>query len=299
MHSGHRAVIGELCRRADEHGLVPGVVTFDPHPLAVVAPDRAPAMLTDIEQRIELLEGLGVELVGVVAFDAATRNWSATEFAVGLLADTLAARLVLAGEDFRFGRDRSGDVAALRRLGEAHGFNVVIVPLVGGGRASSRSLRALIAAGEVEAVAVELERPHEVRGVAHRRGEALIAEIPAGMAMPPPGVYATGQGASEICRQRCARRRCAGVVLGADPDSCGAPEFARHPDGTRRVGRCGTHAPAHQGPRPGLTAGSLITRTPGREPRPESCWWGSCPGPDRPRPGDEPDPTPRLPEVPA
>ena len=226
MHSGHRAVLGVLCRRAGEQGLIPGVVTFDPHPLAVVAPDRAPAMLTDVEQRIELLGGLGIELVAVVAFDAATRNWSAAEFAVGLLADTLAARVVLAGEDFRFGRDRSGDVAALRLLGESHGFETVVLPLVGGGRpASSRALRAMIAAGEVGAVAAELERPHEVRGTARRHGAGLVAQIPPGMALPAPGTYAAlvGRDAGEALPAAVDVAGGVGVrLLGADPGFDGA-----------------------------------------------------------------------------
>lgn len=221
MHSGHRAVLAELCRRAGEQGLLPGVVTFDPHPLTVVAPDRAPAMLTDIEQRIELLGRLGVELVAVVAFDSVTRDWSAAEFAVGLLAETLVARVVIAGEDFRFGRDRSGDVAALRLLGESHGFETVVVPLVGGGRpASSRALRALVAEGAVEAVAAELERPHEVRGLAGRRGEALVVEVPPGMAVPPPGIYAglVGRDAGEALPAAIRIDDGVGVrVLGSDP----------------------------------------------------------------------------------
>ena len=191
LHSGHRAVLAELHAHAGRLGVVPGVVTFDPHPLAVVAPERAPAMITDVEQRLELLAEMGLGLVAVVAFDEATRAWSPAEFALGLLADTLRARVVLAGKDFRFGRDRSGDVAVLRELGRSGGYETVVVPLVGAGRpASSSALRALIAAGDVAAVAAELTRPHEVRGVAHGSGGSLTVAVSPGMAVPGAGVYA-------------------------------------------------------------------------------------------------------------
>jgi riboflavin kinase/FMN adenylyltransferase len=201
MHSGHRSVLAAVCRHAMAGGLLPGVVTFDPHPLAVVAPDRAPAMITDIDQRLELLEGLGMKLVAVVAFDEVTRAWSPSDFALGLLAGTLRARVVLAGEDFRFAKDRAGDVGVLRELGVIGGYGTEVVPLVGAGRsASSSAVRALIAAGEVGAAADELERPHEVRGVATVGDGVIAIAVPPGMAMPPAGAYAGNVGRSSIER---------------------------------------------------------------------------------------------------
>ncbi|MBI5156807.1 MAG: FAD synthetase family protein [Acidimicrobiia bacterium] len=202
MHSGHRSVLAAVCRHAAAGGLRPGVVTFDPHPLAVVAPDRAPAMITDIDQRLELLEGLGMELVAVVAFDEVTRAWSPSDFALGLLAGTLRARVVLAGEDFRFAKDRVGDVGVLRELGAIGGFETEVVPLVGGAArpASSSAVRALIAAGDVAAAADELERPHEVRGVAAVREGVVAIAVPPAMAMPPAGAYAGNVGRSSTER---------------------------------------------------------------------------------------------------
>jgi riboflavin kinase/FMN adenylyltransferase len=200
LHSGHRSVLAAVRSHAAAAGLIPGVVTFDPHPLAVVAPDRAPAMITDIEQRLELLEGMGMGLVAVVTFDEATRAWSPADFALGLLAGTLRARTVLAGEDFRFAKDRAGDVAVLRQLGAAGGYQTVVLPLVGAGRpASSSALRALVAAGEVEAVAAELGRPHEVRADAVSGSDPMIVSMPTGIAVPAPGIYAgnVGHGAGE------------------------------------------------------------------------------------------------------
>jgi riboflavin kinase/FMN adenylyltransferase len=201
MHSGHRSVLAAVCRHAETDGLLPGVVTFDPHPLAVVAPDRAPAMITDIDQRLELLEGMGMELVAVVAFDEVTRAWSPSDFALGLLAGTLRARVVLAGEDFRFAKDRAGDVGVLRELGVIGGYETEVVPLVGADRpASSSAVRALIAAGDVGAAADELERPHEVRGVATVGSGVIAIMVPPGMAMPPPGAYAGNVGRSSTER---------------------------------------------------------------------------------------------------
>jgi riboflavin kinase/FMN adenylyltransferase len=194
IHAGHRAVLGALGAAASRSGLLPGVVTFDPHPLTVVAPERAPAMLTGIGHRIELLADFGVELVAVVGFDEATRNWTPEHFAVDLLAGTLAARVVLAGEDFRFGRDRAGDVAGLRRMGEPAGFETVVVPLVEGGRSSSSVLRAMIASGDLAGASAELGRPHEVRGVVRRHPTGCHMVLPAGMALPPPGGYAVTVG---------------------------------------------------------------------------------------------------------
>jgi riboflavin kinase/FMN adenylyltransferase len=227
LHSGHRAVLAALRQRAAAQGVVPGVVTFDPHPLAVVAPERAPAMLTDIDQRVGLLVAQGVELIAVVEFDAATRNWTPERFAVGLLAETLAARVVIAGEDFRFGRDRSGDVAGLRALGAEHGFETVVVPLVGGDRpASSSALRALVAAGEVAAVAAELERPHEIRGRVRRGETGLVAEVPAAAALPAPGRYAAmvGRTADEAIAAEITISDAVGIRLRAPDPGLGGSE---------------------------------------------------------------------------
>ena len=188
LHSGHRTVLAELRSHADRIGVIPGVVTFDPHPLSVVAPEHAPALITDIEQRLELFEGRGIGLVAVVAFDAATRVWSPSDFALGLLAETLRARAVLVGEDFRFGRDRTGDITVLHQLGGVGGFETVVIPLVGAdGLASSSAVRTLIASGDVEAVAVELGRPHEVRG--SMSVTPPIVTVPSGLAVPGPGRY--------------------------------------------------------------------------------------------------------------
>lgn len=203
LHAGHRAVLALLRRRAAERGLESAVITFDPHPLQVVVPEHAPRLLTGIEHRLELLAEAEVDLAAVVLFDEEMRALTPAAFAAAVLADALHARLVVVGEDFRFGRNRLGNVASLAELGDVHGFAVEVVPLLGGqAPISSTRVRALVAEGRVEEAAAALGRPHEVRGLVvpgDGRGRRLgfptanIALAP-GLAVPPAGVYAVRAG---------------------------------------------------------------------------------------------------------
>ncbi len=204
LHAGHRAVLGLLARRAEElGGLETAVVTFDPHPLAVVAPEHAPLLLTDIPHRLELLAEAGLDVAAVVPFGQETRLLTPAAFASVVLAGALRARLVAVGEDFRFGHHRLGNVASLSELGDAHGFAAEILPLVGGqAPISSTRVRAMVAAGKVEAAAAALGRPHEVRGTVvagDGRGRTLgfptaNLALPPGLAVPADGVYAVRAG---------------------------------------------------------------------------------------------------------
>lgn len=204
LHAGHRAVLGLLQRRAEEMGgLETVVVTFDPHPLAVVAPEHAPLLLTDIPHRLQLLERAGLDLAAVVTFGEEMRLLTPAAFASVVLAGALGARLVVVGEDFRFGHHRLGNVASLAELGDAHGFAAEVLPLVGGqAPISSTRVRAMVAAGEVEAAAAALGRPHEVRGkvvAGDGRGRALgfptaNLALARGLALPGRGVYAVRAG---------------------------------------------------------------------------------------------------------
>ena len=204
LHAGHRAVLALLRRRAVElGGLETAVVTFDPHPLQVVSPEHAPRLLVGLPHRLELLAETGVDLTAVVPFDEETRLLTPAAFAATVLAGALRARLVVVGEDFRFGHHRLGNVASLAELGDAHGFAVEILPLVGGqAPISSTRVRAMVAAGEVEEAAAALGRPHEVRGTVGTgdgRGRKLgfptaNVALPTGLAVPRRGVYAVRAG---------------------------------------------------------------------------------------------------------
>ncbi len=200
VHAGHRHVLKLLRSMAADRELPEaGIVTFDPHPLSVVAPEFAPPLLTTVEQRLELFADLGLDLAAVVTFDETLRGLSPAAFAGRVLGDALGARLVVVGEDFRFGRDRTGNVASLAELGDAHGFEGIAIPLVGADRpVSSTSIRALVAAGDVAGAAHALQRHHEIRGlVVHGDGRGTgigfataNLELPEGLAIPGSGVYA-------------------------------------------------------------------------------------------------------------
>jgi len=203
VHVGHRHVLAMLARRAAELGVPPAVLTFDPHPLEIVAPQHAPALLTTIAHRIELFSEAGVDLTAVLGFDEAVRDVSPTAFVADTLAADLHARLVVVGEDFRFGRDRTGHVGLLAELGEVHRFEVEVVPLVGGDRPwSSTRIRQMVAAGDVAAARAALGRPHEVWGTVvegDHRGSGIgfptanLATHPRA-ALPANGVYAVTVG---------------------------------------------------------------------------------------------------------
>ena len=178
VHRGHQSVLTTVRRRAAELGGLPvTVATFDRHPLAVVAPERAPKLLTSLEQRLELLESAGVEVTAVLTFDDDLRDLDAEDFVADVLVSALGASLVAVGGDFRFGRGRTGNVEELATIGLGLGFYVEDVALVGGDRPVSwTTIRRLVAAGEVRAAADLLTRPFTLRGAViagARRGRTL------------------------------------------------------------------------------------------------------------------------------
>jgi riboflavin kinase/FMN adenylyltransferase len=198
VHLGHRRIIDLLCRGAGGR-LDTAVLTFDPHPLRVVAPGFVPELLTPLDHKLEIFSELGVDVVAVLAFDQRVGNMSAEEFAGEVIAGAMGADLVVVGENFRFGHRRLGDVAALTEFGNVYGFSVEVAPLVGGRPAlSSTSIRRAIAGGDVAGAAAALGRPHEVRGrVVAGSGRAreigfptANVQLPQDVAVPARGVYA-------------------------------------------------------------------------------------------------------------
>jgi riboflavin kinase/FMN adenylyltransferase len=197
VHRGHQAVLAQCRAHHDELPIV--AVTFDPHPLAVIAPEHAPRRLTTLQRRVELLRAHGADEVRVLAFDAEMAGWSPEEFVVRVIVEQLHADLVVVGDNFRFGHKAAGDVAFLKSAGAAHGFDVEGLAIVSDGEAlSSTRVRELVAAGEVVGAAEVLGRRHEVSGVVRRgdqRGRELgfpTANVPVdeSYAVPPDGVYA-------------------------------------------------------------------------------------------------------------
>jgi riboflavin kinase/FMN adenylyltransferase len=208
VHLGHRALLAELRSRGDADGLTVVVVTFDRHPATVVRPESAPLQLCDLDQKLELLASAGVDRTVVVPFTTERADETAEDFVATVLVGGLGARLVVVGEDFHFGHGRKGNVALLRELGSVAGFAVEGVTLstdaVGadGGPdlpISSTRIRTLVSAGQVEEAATLLGRPHQVRGPVvhgdHRGGPELgystaNVDVPEGICLPAPGIYA-------------------------------------------------------------------------------------------------------------
>ncbi|TDB88104.1 bifunctional riboflavin kinase/FAD synthetase [Actinomadura sp. KC216] len=199
VHRGHQRIVGTAAEEARRRGLRSVVITFDPHPDEVVRPGTHPPLLASTRRRIELLEGLGTDAVVVVPFTLELSQVPPDEFVQSVLVDRLHAAHVIVGEDFRFGHRAKGDVALLRELGEKYDFTTEGMPLVAnGGRISSTYIRGRLDAGEVEAAAGALGRPHRVEGVVvrgHQRGRALgfptanLQTLPH-TAIPADGVYA-------------------------------------------------------------------------------------------------------------
>jgi riboflavin kinase / FMN adenylyltransferase len=202
VHRGHRHVLDSAVKLADELGGLPVVVvTFDPHPLAVLAPDKAPPALTDSGQRLRLLAEGGVDAVLILAFTPEFARISAEGFVREIVFGSLRARGVVVGENFRFGHRAQGDVRLLQALSDEQGVTVTALPLDGPGerRWSSSYVRSRVVSGDVESAASALGRLFSVRGVVVRgaqRGRELgypTANVPVSgtaTAVPADGVYA-------------------------------------------------------------------------------------------------------------
>lgn len=200
LHLGHQAVIDMLLhldgRRARD--AVPTIVTFEPHPALVLAPERELRLIGTLDQRLEGFEALGIEQVRVVTFDQDLANESPSDFVARVLAGEMHAWEIVVGEDFRFGHDRVGDVALLSAEGQRYGFGVYEAPTFGEPRWSSTGVREALEAGDLEVANATLGRPFVLRGrVVHgdaRGGELGYATANVATAalqlVPLQGIYA-------------------------------------------------------------------------------------------------------------
>ncbi len=198
VHVGHQAVLARAVEAAARHGGMAGVMTFDPHPIRLLAPDKAPsAVLTTLRHKAQLVSRLGIGLFVPLPFDAALAQLEADEFFQQLLAAPI--RTLAVGEDWRFGRDRRGDVEFLRARAAGAGFQLEVVPpvMMAGERVSSTRIRQAIRDGSLEAAGRMLGRPYTVCGqvVAGRKlGRQLgfpTANVASGEELTPPdGVWA-------------------------------------------------------------------------------------------------------------
>jgi riboflavin kinase/FMN adenylyltransferase len=166
VHEGHKSLLRrnrELCR---ENGWISSVLTFDPHPTTIVAPERAPHLLTTMEQRLALIAAEGIEQAFVLRFDLNFSHLEPDEFVREVLARGLGAKAVLVGDSFRFGSHHAGNVQTLRTLGEECGFCTEVAPLVviRGRMVSSTAVRELVNTGDVSAACRMLGRPYALEG---------------------------------------------------------------------------------------------------------------------------------------
>ena len=203
VHLGHQAVIRHVRQVAADDGAHSAVLTFDRHPATIVRPESAPQILTDPEQRLELLAQTGIEATIVLTFDQRQSEEPPSEFVERVFVNGLATTAVVVGEDFHFGRNREGNVALLRDLGHRFDFEVVPLELVERDDGvdepvSSTAIRRALAGGDVELASTMLGRPYEVRGkvvMGDQRGRLLgvptaNVEVPNQVCLPADGVYA-------------------------------------------------------------------------------------------------------------
>ncbi|OHC71299.1 MAG: riboflavin biosynthesis protein RibF [Rhodocyclales bacterium GWA2_65_20] len=166
LHLGHRAMLERLVAKAGALGLPAAVMTFEPHPRELFTPEQAPARLTSMREKLALLESCGVERCYLCRFDRKLAALSAEEFIDHILIRGLNVRHVIIGDDFRFGKGRSGDFAMLERAGQLHGFSCEAMHTVevDGERVSSSAVRDALAAGDLEHAARLLGRPYVIAG---------------------------------------------------------------------------------------------------------------------------------------
>ncbi len=199
VHLGHRAVLAGTAEDARARGCTPVALTFEPHPTAAVG-RPAPACLTTIERKLELIARIDPELRVVVQhFDATFAAMTPEQFARQVLVDRCSAQSVRVGANFRFGARRSGDLAALQALGITFGFEAQVAPLLGdvAGRYSSTRARECVSRGDLKGLRHILGRPHAVSGqVVEGQQRARTLGFPTANlswvaeALPPHGVYA-------------------------------------------------------------------------------------------------------------
>jgi len=203
MHRGHWAVLQEIRRRAVATGRRSVLLTFDPHPLTVVRPDRAPLMLTTATEKKEILAESGLDFAVFLRFTQVLAAYPPERFVEEILVRRLGVSELVVGHDHHFGRGRAGDAEMLQTIGAERGFTVDVVGPVGGDSGdspvSSTRIREAISQGDLRAAAAGLGRVYSMRGTVVR-GEGRGHELGFPTAnlriqgerklVPPPGIYA-------------------------------------------------------------------------------------------------------------
>lgn len=200
VHRGQRSALDLVVARATELGVPSVVITFDPHPVAVLRPEQAPPLLTTLPQKEKLLEEAGISVVLVLRFNSELAKIPARRFVRELLHDKLDLKEIYVGSSFMFGHGREGNLSLLQEMGEDLGFRAFGVDEVhhAGERISSSRIRRTISEGKVGEAMEMLGRPYSISGViargdrmGKRLGWPTINLVPENRLLPLDGVYAS------------------------------------------------------------------------------------------------------------
>jgi riboflavin kinase/FMN adenylyltransferase len=203
VHIGHQSLFHEVIERADEIEGTSVAITFEPHPIKVLTNNGSPPLITMFEQKLELIESTGIDVLVCIPFTRETAGITAEDFVKKILVDRLGMRVIIVGQDYTFGRNRSGNVALLQELSQKYDYEVVVADWIENavmrrGRISSTRIRDLVMAGRVAESRKLLGRYYQIRGVVARgqdRGGKLLGFPTANINLqdelcPKTGVYA-------------------------------------------------------------------------------------------------------------
>ena len=200
VHLAHQALLRRVVESARARNALAAAVTFEPHPIKLLAPERAPKVLTPLERKAQLIGALGIDLLVVLPFTKELAHLSPLQFVRDVLTDRLHAAAVHVGPNFRFGYRQSGDIEVLRAIARQEGFHVEVLPEVDlrGERVSSTRIRELLSAGQVHLASRLLGRPFSNYGpivaglgVGHRHTVPTLNLAPVEEQLPKMGVYVT------------------------------------------------------------------------------------------------------------
>jgi riboflavin kinase/FMN adenylyltransferase len=210
VHCGHRKILERVVERARRDHCISAALTFSPHPLRVLRPEAAPPLIETLAQRLTRMKALGLDAVFVMTFEPALAAMPPEKFVESILVNALRTKVVLVGENFRFGHRQAGDVHTLKELGREFDFEVGCTPpvIVRGAIVSSSAIRAAVSAGNMSRAARLLGRPFslagEVRtgtGTGRRFVFPTLNLATEQELLPARGVYAT----EAIVCERCYR----------------------------------------------------------------------------------------------
>jgi riboflavin kinase/FMN adenylyltransferase len=200
VHLAHQALLRRVVEVARPQGAIAAAITFEPHPIKLLAPDHAPRLLTPLARKVDLLAATGIDLLVVLPFARELARQSPRDFVRRVLVDPLRASSVHVGPNFRFGYRQSGDTEVLEELGNQEGFCVEVLPMlvVRGERVSSTRIRELLTEGHVHRANRLLGRPFSCRGpvvtgmgVGHKHTVPTLNLAPIEEQLPKTGVYVT------------------------------------------------------------------------------------------------------------